>query len=229
MAAMIQNDDEKEWMLPLLELRNELDVANDRELRDFRRMNGTVQLFHDQPIPGPYTQQAREQWLRRLLEAQSWIRANGPGYVRNLELISLAELEEIRRFWVVEKHEIEDRLPTIYAEVLGQPYPGRPLDEHLPLGAELVTELREVTKGDRLHFELVRELLDIEQRNRARARRAGLFDALEGALQRSFYDDEADATARAQLRKKTLAGPEGHGPDPLDVADGFVRQAKVPL
>ena len=56
MQAMIQNDDEKEWMLPLLELRNELDVADDRPLRDFRRMTGAVQLFHKRPIPGPYKQ-----------------------------------------------------------------------------------------------------------------------------------------------------------------------------
>ena len=27
MSAMIQNDEEKEWMLPLLELRNDLDLA----------------------------------------------------------------------------------------------------------------------------------------------------------------------------------------------------------
>ena len=114
MSAMIQNDEEKEWMLPLLELRNELDVADDRHLRDFRRMNGTVQLFHDQPIPGPYTQEARERWLRKLLEAQTWIRGNGPAHVRSLELITLEELEEIRRIWVVDKHEFEDRLPAIY-------------------------------------------------------------------------------------------------------------------
>ncbi|GIX46913.1 MAG: hypothetical protein KatS3mg131_1124 [Candidatus Tectimicrobiota bacterium] len=53
MHAMIQNDEEKEWMLPLLELRNELDVQDDRHWRDFRRMSGIVQLFHDRPIPGP--------------------------------------------------------------------------------------------------------------------------------------------------------------------------------
>ena len=56
MSAMIQNDEEKEWMLPLLDLRNALDVADDRHLRDFRRMNGSVQLFHDRPIHGPYKQ-----------------------------------------------------------------------------------------------------------------------------------------------------------------------------
>jgi DNA sulfur modification protein DndC len=226
MSAMIQNDDEKEWMLPLLELRNALDVPDDRHLRDFRRMNGSVQLFHDRPIPGPYTQEAREQWLTQLLEAQAWIRANGPEYVRSLELVTLAELEEIRRLWVVEKHEFEDNLPRIYRLATGDDYPGRPLDEHLPLGAESVDVLKEVVGEDRLHFELVRELLDIEQRHRSRARRAGLFDSLEKAFKRGFYDDEDDATARAHARRAALERQpeESQGePDPLDIADGFVR------
>ena len=82
MHAMIQNDEEKEWMLPLLELRNQLDPPKtsdaDRPLRDFRRMNGAVQLYNDRPIPGPYKQEAREMWLRRVLEAQQHIRENGP-------------------------------------------------------------------------------------------------------------------------------------------------------
>jgi len=227
MSAMIQNDEEKEWMLPLLDLRNELDVANDRHLRDFRRMNGSVQLFHDRPIPGPYTQEARERWLRRLLDAQAWIRDNGPDHVRQLELVSLDELDEIRRIWVVDKHEFEDRLPVIYQETTGATYPGRPLDEHLPLGPETIEVLQEVASGDRLHFELVRELLDIEQRHRAQARRAGLFDSLEQALRRGFYDDEEDALARAQRRAAALARlPDSVGdPDPLDLADGYVRPA----
>jgi DNA sulfur modification protein DndC len=231
MSAMIQNDEEKEWMLPLLELRNDLDVADDRHLRDFRRMNGSVQLFHDKPIPGPYTQEARERWLTRLLEAQAWIRQNGPDYVRSLELVTLAELEEIRRIWVVDKHEFEDNVPLLYAAAIGEPYPGRLLDEHLPLGPEAVDVLREVVGEDRLHFELVRELLDIEQRHRARARRAGLFESLEKALRRGFYDDEADATARARHRKNVMThkpSPDAvEEPDPLDLADGFVRQVKA--
>lgn len=226
MSAMIQNDEEKEWMLPLLELRNELDVTDDRHLRDFRRMNGSVQLFHDQPIHGPYTQDSRERWLRKLLEAQSWIRVNGPAQVGTLNLITLNELEEIRRIWVVEKHEFEDRLPVVYREATGEPYPGRPLDEHLPLGADVVGLLRELTGGDRLHFEMVRELLDVEQRHKLRARRAGLFDELERALRRGFYDDEADATSRALNRRDRLSerSEEILAIDQVDVSDGFVRQ-----
>ena len=109
MSAMIQNDHEKEWMLPLLDLRDKLKEA-DRTTRDFRRMAGHVQLFHGEPIPGPYTQKAREAWLRELLQAQEWVRQNGPEYVRDLELITLPELHEIRRIWVVDKHEFEDTL-----------------------------------------------------------------------------------------------------------------------
>jgi DNA sulfur modification protein DndC len=224
---MIQNDEEKEWMLPLLELRNELDVTDDRHLRDFRRMNGSVQLFHDRPIPGPYTQDARERWLRMLLEAQSWIRANGPAHVRSLDLITLDELEEIRRIWVVEKHEFEDRLPVIYKEATHETYLGKALDEHLPLGADVVDILRQLSDGDRLHFEMVRELLDIEQRHKLRARRAGLFDELEKALRRGFYDDEADATSHAQNRRDRLSerNKESVDMDQVDISDGYIRSA----
>ncbi|MBY4111462.1 DNA phosphorothioation system sulfurtransferase DndC [Rhodococcus fascians] len=224
MSAMIQNDEEKEWMLPLLELRNELDVADDRHLRDFRRMNGSVQLFHDRTIPGPYTQESRERWVRKLLEAQTWIRANGPKIVENLELVTLPELEEIRRLWVVEKHEFEDNLPAIYREVTGENFPGRPLDEHLPLGPETVAILQEVVGDDRLHFELVRELLDIEQRHRSQARRAGLFDSLTKAMRRGFYDDEDDALNRANKRRDAIEREsDSDTPSDLDIAAGYVR------
>jgi DNA sulfur modification protein DndC len=229
MSAMIQNDEEKEWMLPLLDLRDALDVADDRHLRDFRRMNGSVQLFHDKPIPGPYTQEARERWLTRLLEAQTWIRANGPEYVRSLELITPLELEEIRRIWVVDKHEFDDRVPVIFQAATGEQYPGAPLDDHLPLGPDTAEILRSVTGDDRLHFELVRDLLDIEQRYRAQARRVGLFESLEKTLRRGFYDDEADATARALARRDALRRDAPvqlkAEPDPHDLEVGYVRRA----
>jgi DNA sulfur modification protein DndC len=205
MHAMIQNDEEKEWMLPLLKLRNELDVQDDRHLRDFRRMSGLVQLFHDRPIPGPYTQASREHWVRRVLEAQQWVRENGPPHVRTIELITLDELHEIRRIWVIEKHEFEDSLPGIYREVMGQPFPGQRIDDNQVLGAEEIRLLRELCGDDQLHFELTRELLDVEQHYRTLVRRAGLYEALEQALKRSFFEDEEDAVDRARRRSDALA------------------------
>ncbi|MEU8076024.1 DNA phosphorothioation system sulfurtransferase DndC [Catellatospora citrea] len=218
MTAMVINDAEKAWMEPLLALRNDLDLADDRELRDFRRMNGSVQLFHDAPIPGPYTQSSRQRWLRRLLEAQEEVRRSGPPEVSAIELITLAELEEIRRIWVVEKHEFEDSLPRIYAEATGQAYPGKALDEALPLGAVEVELLAEICGDDRLHFETVRELLDVERRHRNQLRRAGLFPALEKALTKGFYRDQDDAVAYARRQRDLAKEAEEWA------ADGAYRQ-----
>ena len=208
MAAMIQNDEEKAWMLPLLELRNALDVADDRHLRDFRRMDGRVQLFHDRTIPGPYTQSSREDWLRRLLAAQAHIQATGPEEVADIELITPDELAEIRRIWVYEKHEIEDSLPLIFEETLGIEFPGPALEEQRVFGVEEVRLLRELCGDDLLHFELTRNLLDIEWRYQTMARRRGLFDELEKAISRNFYSDADDAMDRAREMHEAKTGEE---------------------
>ncbi len=211
MTAMIQNDVEKEWMMPLLELRNALDFRGgggvtsddlentDRHLRDFRRMTGAVQMMaNGRPIPGPYTQEARETWLRKLLTAQVHIRRNGPSDVQGIELITLDELQEIRRIWVVDKHELEDTLPRIYHECTGEMYPVRPLDDNLVLGETEMKELAELCGNDRLHYELTRELLSLTGQQRSLGRRAGLFEQLEKTFKRHFYDDMEDALNRAQ-------------------------------
>lgn len=215
MHAMIQNDADKEWMLPLLELRNDLDIPDDRHLRDFRRMNGLVQIFNNRNIPGPYVQTARENWLRRVLEAQRFVREHGPESVRGIELISLAELHEIRRIWVTEKHELEDALPGIYEAATGEQFPEGRLDDNLVFGASEVHLLKELCGDDALHFQLTRELLDIEQRYRTQSRRAGLYEKLEAAIRRSYYTDAEDATERALRRKGKLEAARQGDYEPL--------------
>ena len=224
MTAMIQNDAEKEWMLPLLELRNALDfrsnateegpMNSDHHLRDFRRMTGAINMMQNgKPVPGPYTQDSREEWLRKLLQAQTHIRKRGPTDVRGIELITLEELQEIRRIWVVDKHELEDTLPAIYQESTGEAYPGAVLDDDLVLGATEMTHLKEICEDDRLHYELSRELLSLTRQQRNSARRAGLFDKFEKTFSKHFFDDEADALGRArkiaterEARKSANAG-----------------------
>lgn len=199
MAAMIQNDGEKDWMLPLLELRNRLDVTDDRPLRDFRRMSGRIDLMADgREIPGPYTQESRATWLRELLKAQRWIRDNAPDAVRDLELITRAELEAIRRLWVIEKSEFEDLVPKIYEEAMAEPYPGAALDESLVFGMDESKLLLEACGGDRLQFEMARELLEIERRHRTKIRRSGLYEEIDQALRKGFFDSRDDALDRAR-------------------------------
>ena len=73
-------------------------------------MTGHIQIMESgKPVPGPYTQQSRQIWLSKLLTAQVDVRrlSSKP----NLTIISLEELQEIRRIWVIDKHELEDSLP----------------------------------------------------------------------------------------------------------------------
>ena len=170
-------------------------------------MNGSVQVMAgDRYIPGPYLQHAREEWLRKLLQAQVDVRRLGPAEIRTLELISLEELQEIRRIWVVDKHELEDSLPGIYELATGEPYPGGALDDNLSLGAEEMAELREICGEDRLHYELTRELISITRKERNSARRANLGKRIEQAFKRHYFDNEAEAIEQA--RQKAQARQE---------------------
>ena len=161
-------------------------------------MTGAVQVLDSgKSVPGPYTQQSREEWLRKLLAAQTHIRRHGPPDVRDIALITPEELQEIRRIWVIDKHELEDRLPIIYRETTGRDYAGSALDDDLVLGASEMDQLGEVCGGDRLHYELTRELLSMTRQQRGAAKRSGLFGQLEKTFGKHFYDNEADAIARA--------------------------------
>ncbi|MBF6547608.1 DNA phosphorothioation system sulfurtransferase DndC [Nocardia brasiliensis] len=206
MAAMVNNSEEMEWMRPLLQLRDKLDVTGPEEhkLRDFRKMNGKMQLsMNDDIVHGPYTQQAREAWLRELLQAQAHVRANAPEHVRNIELITMEELHAIRHHWVFKKHEVEDSLPRIYEEETGEKFPGRPFDDYLAMGAGEIELLRQICDGDELAFTTARELLGVERKYRTMARRAGLFEALEDAVTKGFFDNKDDAHEYA-LKKRRL-------------------------
>jgi len=210
MQAMLQNDLDKFWMAPLIEIRDRLALKDnegkwdDRGLRDFRRMTGSVQLHNDKVVHGPYKQAVREDLLRDLLEAQEKIRELGPESVKDLELITIDELKEIRRVWVVDKNEIEDRLPLIYEEVLSKPYPGRQFDDNKTFGAPEMQILRDLCGDDELHYQLCRDLLNIERRYSSMLRRAGLFEQIEKAFHKGAYDDETDAILRARNKRDAL-------------------------
>ena len=209
MQAMIHNDEEKQWMMPLVKIRDEIDFrampeGGDRHLRDYRRMNGRVQLFHNESIPGPYKQEFREHLMYRVLETQALVQRTGPHYVRNLSLIQLDEMEEIRRIWVVEKHELEDNLPHIYRNATGAEYPGRKLNDGTVFGAQEMQLLRELCGENRNQYEMVRELLAIESRHKPAMRRTRIFQSLQNAIERNFYSGKDDAVDRARDRVRLI-------------------------
>ncbi|AFZ45148.1 sulfurtransferase DndC [Halothece sp. PCC 7418] len=209
MEAMIQNDEEKEWMQPLLDIRNELDVENDHDRRDFRRIYGKVELFERntgdgetsiKPIPGPYTKYWREYWLRRVLEAQVEVRKNAPSGMEDITLIQAEELSEIRRIWLEEKHEFDDSLPRIYQEVTGETFRDNRLGatNHV-LGSDEWGVLEELCE-DEMHLELMAKLLDTERQYHTKSRRSGIYQSLEKCFETSSRSKE-EAIENAHLKR----------------------------
>jgi DNA sulfur modification protein DndC len=202
MAAMIDNDEEKEWMKPLLAFRDFIDFRlmgdrGDKDVRDFRRMSGKVQLFKGEPIHGPYKQSFREELLRQVLKAQIYVQQNGPEEVKDLNLITMDELKKIRDIWVGSKHEVEDSLPHIYEEATGKPFPDIQRFNLTGLGYPEMQILKDCCSGDEIHYQLIRELLHVERQHSTMTRRSGLNKAWESALAKGFYADEEDAKQRS--------------------------------
>ncbi|PMB40670.1 sulfurtransferase DndC [Fischerella thermalis CCMEE 5205] len=209
MAAMIQNDEEKEWLQPLLDFRKELDAPINRDRRDFRRRNGDVQLYERnldetisvEPIPGPYIKEAREDWLRKLLRLQQQLRSTAPENMRDITLITPEEMSEIRRIWLEERHEFDDSLPRIYKEVTGEEFQDpRPGADYSLLGSDEWATLEEICEGDAMHLELMAKLLDTERQFRKKARRTGIYDALEKCFETSSRSQE-EAVKNAYLKR----------------------------
>jgi DNA sulfur modification protein DndC len=221
MAAMIQNDSDKAWMQPIMDFRDRFLAVDDRAYRDFRRLNGRLTVLRGQLVHGPYSQERRHRLLLELLKAQRGAMEAGQskGY-GHIELVSIEELDEIRRIWVEDKGEIEDSLPRLYAEALGKPYPGRELDP-MPLDrSDLVllkrvvghwsmrhqpTDRPDVRRERRLElYKLLRTLLATSFRGLQSRQRSKQLDEIARLLKAFAFVDEADALAFAKV----------HHPDP---------------
>lgn len=216
LAAMIQNDEEKSWMLPLLEFRNYIAAYNqdadmsqnemDRSRRDFRRMTGGLTWHNNRLVHGPYTKEVREEFLERLLKLQLFIRQTGPEEVRNVELITMEELRYIRKIWLNEKHEFDDSLPRIYEQVMKKKFDDPSIIKNKYFGPQEWATLSEVCKDlypeHQLILEMESSLLDIEARNSAISAKRNVVKQLEDKIQQSFYKDESDAEDVMRQRRQ---------------------------
>ena len=214
MEAMIANDDEKEWMTPLLEFRNEFgNTEGDRERRSFRKMNGTLQGNYGQLFHGPYNKETREKWLKRLLEIQKDINENGPEEFSDLKLIRFEELQAIRNIWVKDKHEFDDSLPSIYKEVTGSDFEDPDWIASESFRQEEWDTLKKITEelypDEELAFEMMYSLIDIENNSSNLNKRKDVLEELDKQIGKTFYKNEKDALeyfSKKMNRKKDFGG-----------------------
>ena len=218
MEAMIKNDEEKVWMTPLLEFRNELgDFSNESNRRDYRRMGGNVFLGERKSdgerylVRGPYRPKWRRYYLRRLLEIQQQIREHGPKDVKDIELISIPELQEIARIWEYEKgEEMFETVAQIFENVTRTELPALPADDQFfqREDFELLTEVAD-EDGDSEYVQMLAKMLGVERKYRGMTRRTGIYKELTGCLKAAQFKDEEEAVAARMAEESRRSEAEG--------------------
>ncbi|MCL0102030.1 DNA phosphorothioation system sulfurtransferase DndC [Dehalococcoidia bacterium] len=194
MEALIDNGEE--WLEPLLDLRDLLSSTQDPEAkiryRGHKRRGGKISYKEDGDIArGPYHLDFCRLLLRRLLEAQQAVSRDPKG--SELELISLAELHEIRRIWRNERSDWADSVPTIHYSVMER-HIDWPVDDSPTFDTDDETLLQEICEREGVPLPLVTKLLDTERQHQGMARRAGVFDRLSRVLAEDWRtEDEARA------------------------------------
>lgn len=210
MAAMIQNDEEKAWMLPMLDFRNDIagDWEKDRKRRDFRRRGGYLTWHNSRLVHGPYTKKTREEFLYKLLKVEKLVHEIGPEEIRNVPLINKEELKMIRQIWLDEFHEFEDTLPQIYEKVTGLPYEDDTIVKNKYFGKEeaqiLDSVCAELYEEEELIPQMLRGLLDIEAKSTAISNKKNVINKFETEIQKTFYKNESDAEKVAERRSKRV-------------------------
>ena len=140
------------------------------------------------------------------------MRASGREGTENFQLISDEELEEIRRIWVKDKNEIEDRVPEIYKEATGRDYPFDNVDEGALFNRDDIALLKSIASkensADDLHYQLVRNLLNIERNYSTATRRVGIYENLEKALINGGFANKDEAYQFALKKSQTTTDDE---------------------
>lgn len=177
-------------------------------------MNGSLQGSYERLHHGPYLKEIRDEWLEKLLTIQKNLNDNCPSDFDSIELISEEELREIRRIWVLEKHEFDDSLPKIYKKVYGRPFNDPDWIGSQLFGKDEWELLKETCNdpqyaGEELLFEMMYSLIDVENQSTGLDQKKGLIDNLTKVIKRNFYANETDATnyyAEQTKRKKEFGG-----------------------
>lgn len=210
LEAMI--DSGEEWMLPLLEFRDELaatqEPARKPEIREHKRRNGKVEERDGHFIWGPYQAWYRKHLLRRLLETQMQVQRDGPD--PHMQLITEDELHEIRRLWRTEMHDWDDSVPAIYHVVTGKHLPGTTEEQGTFTGREK-TVLMRLADDHAVPQDLVLRMVDLERQMHGMLRRTAVQTKLDRLLSEDWRTrDEVLRTAPALQAVPAIPAEQGN-------------------
>ena len=165
-------------LIPLAEFRKWLMSIRDvDQYREKKRRNGTVYETKSGEMGyGPFTLEARQLILERLLETQKQM-----GY----ELITIDELKAIDRIWDEELDLSRRTLVELYEKLTGERLPWYQYKEPL-IDAETVAELEKLAEENDVPFDLVRNVILSVYRNKNYSNQRIMKEALERVLNQQW-------------------------------------------
>lgn len=189
MEAMV--DSGQWWMESLLQLRDELagtqlpDVR--ARVRSPRKLNGRILLktASNEVALGPYTFDFCKQFLEKLLITQRQL----PKEAGDFQLISNAELLEIRRIWRCDRHDWEDSLPRIYERASGNRWFA--ISDDFRDGDDDAEIVDRTARDCAIPPLLMRKLIDTERRAYGLRRRSQIYKQLNDVFDVDWRSDDA--------------------------------------
>ncbi len=207
-TSYVNDSPEHEWMEPLLEFRDEINLENDHQYRDFRRRNtGKVHLYTKldedgnecvAPIPGPYLKEYRNHLFRRVLQVHRKIEETKPDEYSDFQVISIEEILFIRDEWISFFGEFDDAASSIYRDVMGCDLVVTK-DNNRLLDRSAYEVLLEICGDDSNHLGLMASLLNTEDIYNTRRGRRGIYNDLEKCFERKGYSRD-EAIKKAQQK-----------------------------
>ena len=181
-------------LIPLAEFRTWLMSIRDvEEYREKKRRDGTVYYTSDNKLGyGPFTWEARQMILRRLLQTQKKM-----GY----ELIGIEELQAIDQIWDAEKDISRRTLVELYYEEMGERLPWDELKKPI-FDEETCQKIRHYARQNQVPMDLINTMIFETDQYKYFSNTKYLRDKLTKAVSQQWLQEEA-------LCKTDEGGPDG--------------------
>lgn len=173
----------EDWLEPLLIFRDWLvEIREDPSRREKKRMNGSVYYnAQDQIGLGPYTLDARKEFLRELLCTQKSVKTpEGLTY----ELITQEELYKIQELWLA-AGDWEHSVLNIYYEVFQVELPWSGAEREI-LSKNQLQMLESLCEKYEVPYEMIQRLMYLEWKNLGYSYRHGLTKELISILREQW-------------------------------------------
>ena len=223
LSAMVENGED--WLEPLLDFRDMLAETQTPEgkkkYRSHKRRSGQVnwiarktkvygksirekEYTSSELSFGPYKFEYLKDFLKKLLLTEKKVNDKNPTK-EYFELISIAELEEIRKFWKMELQDWEDSVPQIYKQVMGKDYPLKNLKAGGFTGIEYDL-LDTICAKNNIPTNLIAKLLDTARSYDGLKRRTKALGDLKSVILEEWRSKkEIISSRKKRLKKENLS------------------------